>query len=615
MTLRRCRSAHASTVRTMSSLAMVAAMLAVVVTSARAASRASALPGGYWTLSQTQPILDKTLTVRLAPDLAPLTVGERAATGKLIEAGRIIHNLFEDMNHRDAKRARADLATLEKRQGGSPEVRNLIDLYRLSRGPIATDLSNKRFPFVRADSTRPGRNFYPWGVTKEEIERFLAAHPERRATILHPLTIVRRADAGSLRADLATLARHPALDVLHPGLAADLRELARHPSAQAFYAVPHPVAYPDSFLAVHRLLNEAAAAIESDDAEFADYLRLRARDLLANDYEGGDAAWVTGRFRHLNAQIGAYETYDDELFGVKASHGLSLMLADSARTTAVRGAIRGLQDLENSLPYAPHKRVREDIPVGVYDVIADFGQTRGANTATILPNDSRHARRYGRTILLRRNIMSDPNIVKSARRSFEAALDRRHHADFDADGSFYRTLWHEIGHYLGPDRDRKGRDLDQALLEEASTFEELKADLVALFVARDLRKRGYYDDRALRALYASGVLRMLNKSQPRPDESYGVMQLMQLNWFLEQGALVYDKATKQLTVRYERYPAAVASMLEAVTAIQAGGDRAAADRFITRWATWDARHESLGRAMRATETSRYRLVRFAALGE
>jgi hypothetical protein len=29
---------------------------------------------------------------------------------------------------------------------------------------------------------------------------------------------------------------------------------------------------------------------------------------VSNDYESGDASWVTGRFTHLNAQIGAYET-------------------------------------------------------------------------------------------------------------------------------------------------------------------------------------------------------------------------------------------------------------------------------------------------------------------
>ena len=80
---------------------------------------------------------------------------------------------------------------------------------------------------------------------------------------------------------------------------------------------------------------------------------------------------------------------------------------------ALREAMKGLQALEDSLPYQHHKKVREDIPVGVYDVIADFGQARGGNTATILPNESYLARRYGRTILLRANIMRDPNIFES----------------------------------------------------------------------------------------------------------------------------------------------------------------------------------------------------------
>jgi len=253
--------------------------------------------------------------------------------------------------------------------------------------------------------------------------------------------------------------------------------------------------------------------------------------------------------------------------------------------------------------------------VGVYDVIADFGQARGTNTATILPNDSEHVRRYGRTILLRRNIMTNPTIVESARRSWSAVLEPRFQADFDPEGSFYRTLWHELGHYLGPDRDHEGRELDQALLEDGALFEEMKADLVSLFVGPALRKRGYYDDKQLRGLYASGVLRMLNKSKPRRDQPYNVMQLMQLNWFLDQGALSWDQATHKLAIHYDKYPGAVASLLEQVLAIQWSGDRAAADRFIDRWTTWDERHESLAQAMRANETSRYRIVRYAALGE
>jgi hypothetical protein len=189
---------------------------------------------------------------------------------------------------------------------------------------------------------------------------------------------------------------------------------------------------------------------------------------------------------------------------VKAAYGMSVLRVDEARTQAVRGAIQGLQDFENALPSPVHKHVIEDIPVGVYDVIADFGQARSANTATILPNESEQARRYGRIILIRRNILVDPSTTAARQRAFAAVIDPRHRADLDPEGSFYRVLWHEIGHYLGPDRDRQGRELDVSLEEVADTFEEMKADLVSLFVGPELRKRGYYDDRRLRALYLSG---------------------------------------------------------------------------------------------------------------
>jgi hypothetical protein len=606
---------------------VVLAAASIVMLSGRttAPEADAALPRGYWPAEQTQPILDKTLVVRLTPDLSNLAPGEAAALPKLVAAGRIMHSLYEDMNHHRAHRARRDLAALGEKLRpagrrdrhlqleGAGDVRNLALLYQLFHGPIATTLDNRREPFLPADSLVPGKAYYPWGVTKAEIESFLAAHPERRATLMHVRTVVRRADAASLRADLATLARHPVLDALHPGLEKDLRDQARRPSSSAFYAVPYPVAHADSAIAIYRLLNEAASLVEPDDRDLAGYLKHRARDLLANDYEAGDASWVKGKFARINAQIGAYETYDDELYAAKAGYGMSLMLTDQDRTRAVRGAIRGLQEFENALPYATHKKVIEDIPVGVYDVIADFGQSRSSNTATILPNESEHARRYGRIIMIRRNIISHEGIVASARQSFEAALEPKHHAEFSADGDFYRVLWHEIGHYLGPDRDRKGREPDAALQEHSATFEEFKADLVSLFLGRELRARGYYTDKSLRHLYASGVRRMLNKTRPRPDQSYGQMQLMQLNWFLEKGALLYSPATRKLSVRYDRYHAAVASLIAEVLKIQYEGDRAAAERFIARWTKWDDRHEAIARAMRETESSRFRLMNYGVL--
>ena len=117
---------------------------------------------------------------------------------------------------------------------------------------------------------------------------------------------------------------------------------------------------------------------------------------------------------------------------------------------------------------------------------------------------------------------------------------RRTKTDLTSDGNFYRTLWHEVGHYLGVDRAKDGRDLDDALQDDSNTLEEMKADLVSLFVAEALQKRGYYTKEQLRSVYASGILRVLQNNKPRRDQPYNTMQLMQWNFFLENGLLSFD---------------------------------------------------------------------------
>ncbi|MBV9959932.1 MAG: NUDIX hydrolase, partial [Acidobacteria bacterium] len=389
-------------------LALLLTACTFVCTLAQNASRKNSganMSAGYWPLEKSRALVEKTQTVRLAPELEHLTAGERAAVEKLLEAGKIFQEIYELQRHERALSAARELQLQDKRLGSPPETQNLLLLYRLFQGPIATTLENKREPFLPVEMSPPGHSMYPWGITKEEIDSFLNTHPKRRDSIMDARTVVRRATAQNLRRDLSKLKQYPVLATLHPGLQPDLESLLAAPDAKVLYAVPYSVAYADESIRAHALLNEAANALQADDEEFARYLRNRSRDLLSDDYESGDAAWVTGRFKHLNAQIGAYETYDDELYGIKTSYSFSLLSTRKEETDALRQAMRGLQALEDSLPYEHHKKIKEDIPVGVYDVIADFGQARGGNTASILPNESYLARRYGRTILLRSNIM------------------------------------------------------------------------------------------------------------------------------------------------------------------------------------------------------------------
>ena len=234
--------------------------------------------------------------------------------------------------------------------------------------------------------------------------------------------------------------------------------------------------------------------------------------------------------------------------------------------------------------------MREDIPVGVYDVIADFGQARGTNTATILPNDPLFSRRYGRTILMRENIMKHPDIFAGDMRVWRRRRRTAHADGSDGEGNFQRTLWHEIGHYLGVDRDRQGRPLDVALEDYADAFEEMKADLVSLFAAaRACASAGTLTRAALRAVQAAGIRRVLLNVKPRRDQPYQTMQLAQFNYFLEKGLLVRRTATGRLTVHYERYPATVTSLLREVLGVQHAGDKAAAGRVLRALGRMDAR--------------------------
>lgn len=377
---------------------------------------ASNLPDGYWPAETSQPLVDKTRTITLSPDLSGLTKGERAAVDALLEAGAILQRIYEDSRHPDALASAKALEELHAKTGKGKATRNLLDLYRLNQGPIATTLDNRREAFLPVGPQPATRNVYPAGATKDELNAYLARHPEQRDRILGERTVVRRNTPENLAHDLGVLAKWTVLDTLHPGLAAHLSSIRDTAADHPFYAVPQSVRWPDETMQVYALLNRAADAVEGDDEEFARYLRNRSRDLLSDDYESGDASWVTGRFGTLNAQIGSYETYDDSMYGVKAFMSLSLLKRNPEESAKLRSAIKGIQAIEDALPYEHHKRVREDIPVGVYEIIADFGQSRGQNTATILPNDALYSRRYGRTISFARTSCATRRSSRTRRR-------------------------------------------------------------------------------------------------------------------------------------------------------------------------------------------------------
>ncbi len=553
-----------------------------------------------WTTEQSQPILDKTMRLHMAYDSTQLSDGEKQAVQELLAAGARLHTLYLDQLHPQNREIEARLAQPGTRQ-------DLRDLFWMNDVPVALDLDYKATKFLNAEDFTRAKNIYPTGTTREDLDAFFAAYPERENEIMDLRAVVMAATDENKQMAFKSLDEYPTLEVLHPGIR------ARIETAQVYFGLPYSIRYAEDMFYIYDRLQAAASHIEDEDIAFARYLRSRARDMLADNYDGSDAMWITGDFTgNLNAQIGSYETYDDNLLGVKSFFSLSLLIKDKAKSEELSNSLGDIQAIENALPYTAQKQVSNRIPVGVYNVIADFGQSRGTNTATILPNEGHLSKQFGRTILIRSNILRNKRIFQTRLSNFVAATNSNHHKDMDLEGNFYRTLWHEIGHYLGPIETRDGLDVESKLQETGDMFEEMKADLISLFATPRLHAAGNYTDQQLRSIYAAGILRVLRKSKPRRTQPYGTMQLMQFNWYLDKGLLNYENGL--VNINYDKYPEAVESLLREILAIQYDGDKAKANAFIDKWTSWDARvHGVIAEKMKSSEEFRFRLVTYEAL--
>jgi hypothetical protein len=92
------------------------------------------------------------------------------------------------------------------------------------------------------------------------------------------------------------------------------------------------------------------------------------------------------------------------------------------------------------------------------------------------------------------------------------------------------------------------------------------------------------------------------------------MELMQMNFYLENGLLELDEGSGRLVIHYDRYHDVVAAMLREVLALQYAGDPDAAEAFVERYTTWDPEVQGrLAESMKAVETYRYAYVTYGVL--
>src|SRR5436190_2479472 len=113
-------------------------------------------------------------------DHSLLSENERQVVAKLIEASKQIDAIFW-------RQVSEDNPTLESKL---PKPSPAYDYFVMNRGPW--DRLKNDEPFIGTKAKPPGAAFYPEDLTKDEFEKYVAAHPAKKDELEGLFTVVRR---------------------------------------------------------------------------------------------------------------------------------------------------------------------------------------------------------------------------------------------------------------------------------------------------------------------------------------------------------------------------------------------------------------------------------------
>lgn len=464
---------------------------------------------------------DKYVSFRLTADLSGLSENHQKMIPILIDAAKIMDELFWYEAYGEKEEFLSDVSDDRIRR-----------YFQINYGPW--DRLENDAPFVEGVGPKPlGANYYPKDMTKEEFEA--ADLPDK--TSLY--TFLRRNADGSL------------------------------------VTIPYREMFPEQVKKASGLLKKAAALAE--DAGLKKYLELRAEALLTDEYQPSDMAWMDMKTNPIDVVIGPIETYEDKLYGYKAAHEAYVLIKDMAWSERLAKYADFLPELQEGLP-VPSDYKKEnpgtDSDLNAYDVVYYAGDCNaGSKTIAInLPNDEEVQKAKGSRRLQLKNAMRakfDKILVPIADKLI--AEDQREHITFDA--FFSNTMFHEVAHGLGIKNlvNDPNTTVRQALKEHASALEEGKADILGLYMIKQLHEKGELagDLHDYYVTFMAGIFRSVRFGA---SSAHGKANMIRFNFFKEFGAFERSEVDGTYRVNFEKMEEAMTALSTVILTLQGDGD-------------------------------------------
>ena len=470
-------------------------------------------------LTEMQKNLNKYTTFQLTADLSSLSENEKKMIPILIEAAKIMDDLFWYEAYGDKEALLNSIEDEDTRQ-----------FALINYGPW--DRLNGNAPFIDSVGEKPaGANFYPQDITKEEFE---AAEIEDKQSIYN---FVRRNEEGQL------------------------------------YSIPYHIQFQDQVNKAANLLLEAANF--ADDQGLKSYLLLRADALQNDEYQASDLAWMDMKSNTIDVVIGPIETYEDQLYGNKAAHEAYVLVKDQRWSGRLARFANFLPELQEGLPVDDAYKTETpgtDSDLNAYDVVYYAGDCNsGSKTIAInLPNDEEVQLQKGTRRLQLKNAMKakfDKILVPISQELIDET--QRQHVTFDA--FFANTMFHEVAHGLGIKNTINDQGtVRSALKEHASALEEGKADVLGLYMVQQLHQKGEIEG-DLKDYMTTFMASIFRSVRFGASSAHGKANMIRFNYFKEKEAFKRNE-DGTYTVNYDNMLIAMEDLSRLILTLQGNGD-------------------------------------------
>lgn len=464
--------------------------------------------------------LAKYTNVKLTSDLSVLSDNQKKMIPILIEAGKIMDKLFWYEAYGDKDQLMQSIPNEKFQQ-----------FAKINYGPWDRLDGNKSF--IESYGEKPaGANFYPADMTKEEFE---ALELEDKNSLY---TFLRRGEDGTIS------------------------------------TIPYHEMFKEDVEKAAGLLREAAEL--ADNAALKKYLLARATAFETDEYQPSDLDWMSMKDNQIDVVIGPIETYEDQLYGYKAAHECYVLVKDMAWSERLAKYADVLPDLQKGLPVPEaykQEKPGSDAELNAYDVIYYAGDCNaGSKTIAInLPNDEEVQLKKGTRRLQLKNAMRakfDKILLPIADELI--ADDQRQHITFDA--FFSNTMFHEVAHGLGIKNTIDGKGtVREALKEHASALEEGKADILGLYMIKQLHEQGEIEG-DLKDFYVTFMAGIFRSVRFGASSAHGKANMIRFNFFNEFGAFARNEETGKYSVDFEKLEEAMQALSNKILTLQGDGD-------------------------------------------